>query len=542
MQWVTQTGGSNAVTTTHTGSDADGHIYSIGFFSGTIDLDPGAGVDLKTTVGSSDIFIVKTDAFGQYVWGKTFGSSGADEGLHIAVDGEHLVACGFFLTSIDFDVQNPGGNLQSFGDFDAFVLQLDTAGQFVWVAQLGGGFGDIAHSLAVDLQGNVIIAGQFSGTADFDPSPGTFTLTAPGTSGSDGFAVKLDGMGQLIWAKQLGGTSSDLATEVSLTADGSIYVGGSFRTTADMDPGTGTYFISSNGGDDAFVAKLDSLGQFIWAHGFGSAGFELCNSLTSDPQGGVVLAGPFQNSIDADPGPGTTQLNATGNVSAYLIRLDSAGQFGFAKAMKGTANVTPRHIRTRSDGTIYLCGNYNGTTNFDLSGSAAGITTTGAEDAFLLSLDETGNTRWLVHFGSTGSDDALGIHIDPSNALLLSGKFAGTCDFNLSGGGPILTPAASRDGYIIKLSDPLITGAPQEFQPQSSGLYPNPTTGVIHLREPTTANSGIILSDAFGRPIWISQSTESLNRLDLNHLPAGVYFLDYQSKGGRTTERLLVVD
>lgn len=542
LQWVNQNGSSNSVTTTHISSDAAGNIYSTGFFSGTIDLDPGPGTMNAATVGSSDVFITKTDAAGHFIWGRTYGSSGADEALHIVVVNDQVFVCGFFLTSIVFDPQQPGGSLQSFGDFDAFVLTLDTSGQFTRVAQLGGGAGDIAHSLAVDSMGNIIVVGQFGGTADFDPSPAVFALTAAGTFGSDCFVVKLDQQGQLQWAKQLGGTSSDIATEVSLSNNGTIYIGGHFRATADMDPGPGNTYISSNGGDDAFVVKLDSAGQLLWVRNFGNTGFDLCNSLTSSPQGGVVITGPFQSSIDADPGPGTALLTASGNVSAYLIHLDSAGQFGFARALKGSANVTPRHILTRSDGNIYLSGNHNGTSTLNPSGSASTVTTNGAEDAFLLALDISGNTRWLMHFGSIGSDDALGISIASGGEIMLCGKFAGTCIFDPAVGGPVLTPAASRDGFVLKLADPLITSVNMETASSPSPLFPNPTTGLVYLNERMEMNSLLSLYDQSGHLVWQDQYDDSLMPIDFQQFPAGLYLFEVSSNSGRQTFKLFITD
>lgn len=539
IQWVNQNGGTNAVTTTHMSIDAAGCIYSAGFFSGTIDLDPGPGIMNATTVGSSDIFITKTDAAGNFIWGRTYGSSGADEALHIAVRNDRIFVCGFFLTTIVFDAQQPGGSLQSFGDFDAFVLRLDTAGQFTWASQLGGGLGDIAHSLAIDLHGDIVVVGQFAGTADFDPSPAVFHLVAPGNFGSDGFAVKLNQQGQLAWAKQLGGTNSDIATEVSLSHNGSIYIGGHFRATADMDPGPGTSMISSSGGDDAFVLKLDSSGQFLWTHKFGNTGFDLCNSLTSEPQGGVIMTGPFQNTLDADPGPGTELLTASGNVSSYLIHLDSNGQFGFALALKGSANVNTRHIRSRSDGNIYVSGNHNGTSILDPSGSAATVVTNGVEDAFLLALDAAGNTRWLIHFGSSGSDDALGIGIDPAYNLYLCGKFAGICNFSPSSGGPILTPAASRDGYTMKIDDPLITSTSHHTRPHLFGIFPNPTSGAIHLSGPTDRETTISVINQNGESLWIDENRILPATLDLQHLPAGVYILNCKGSHGMETLRVI---
>ncbi len=132
--------------------------------------------------------------------------------------------------------------------------QLSTAQTSPWAKAMGGTGVDAGSSIAVDASGNVYTTGDFRGTADFDPGIGTFTLSS---AGSDIFISKLDAAGNLVWAKAMGGTSSDGGNSIAVDASGHVYTTGRFGGTADFDPGVGTFTLTSAGSGDIFISKLD---------------------------------------------------------------------------------------------------------------------------------------------------------------------------------------------------------------------------------------------------------------------------------------------
>src|SRR5690606_26678071 len=103
-------------------------------------------------------------------------------------------------------------------------------------------------------------------TVDFDPGNGVFNLTS--ADFEDIFISKLDANGNFVWAKRIGGTGSDFGYAISIDNNGNIYTTGAFMGTADFDPGTGSYTMSSSGFFDAFILKLDANGNFVWAKQF----------------------------------------------------------------------------------------------------------------------------------------------------------------------------------------------------------------------------------------------------------------------------------
>jgi Beta-propeller repeat len=161
-------------------TDAAGNVYTTGDFVGIVDFDPGPGtVNLASGV-SNDVFVAKYTAAGALVWARHLGGiihiSGG-RGYGLALDGQ-----GNVHTTGSF--HGPGRV-----DTDMFALKLDSSGNFVWARRISSSGDDWGQGLALDGQGNVYTTGYFSGTADFDPGPGTFDLASVGST--DVFVSKL---------------------------------------------------------------------------------------------------------------------------------------------------------------------------------------------------------------------------------------------------------------------------------------------------------------------------------------------------------------
>ncbi|MBW6483696.1 MAG: T9SS type A sorting domain-containing protein [Vicingaceae bacterium] len=255
--WAKNMGGTDFDEGNSIAVDTAGNVYTTGYFYGTADFDPGAGIFNLTSTGGADIFTAKLDASGNFVWAKNMGGIGSDEGRNIAVDAAgNVYTTGGFLSSIaDFDPGAGTVNLTSAGNYDIFVSKLDASGNFMWAKSMGGTNNDFGNSIAVDVAENVYTTGFFEGIADFDPGAGTVNLTSAGSF--DVFVSKLDASGNFMWAKSMGGTVMDGVYGIALDTTRSVYTTGYFRGTADFDPGTGIFNLTSASGDaNIFVSKL----------------------------------------------------------------------------------------------------------------------------------------------------------------------------------------------------------------------------------------------------------------------------------------------
>ncbi len=248
----TQEDRSYAVTT-----DAAGSVYFAGYLKVTVDLDPGPGTSMVTAIGFEDIFVVKLNASGNFVWGKHLGSGSQDIVWGMCSTPTGIILTGNASGVIDFDPGVGVVNLTSNGVSDVFIWQLDTAGNFLLAKNMGGNSGDLGQSVTTDNFGNIYCSGYIgSAVADFDPGAGTFNLINAGV-GRDIFISKLDPAGNFLWAGSIGDTLHDLSYGVDVDNAGNIFATGYFTGTADFDPAAAIYPQTSAGGYDAFVIKLN---------------------------------------------------------------------------------------------------------------------------------------------------------------------------------------------------------------------------------------------------------------------------------------------
>lgn len=328
--------------------------------------------------------------------------------------------------------------------------------KFVWAKAMGSGQDDFGNAIAVDLSGNIYTTGRFNSTADFDPDTTVYNLTSTGSI--DIFISKLDINGNFVWAKKIGGTNLDEGYGLKLDHNGNIYVTGYFRNTADFDPGSGVYNLtasaSASAGPDFFVLKLDANGDFVWAKSFGVSGWDVGQSLTVDAMGNVIITGYYRGVVDFDPGVGIYTLPGnSSNDCIFVLKLDTNGDFIWAKSMHGNNHASALSIACDKQENIYLTGSFSGNIDFNPDTSGAYfLTSGGAKDVFLCKLTQNGNFIWTKKMGGSGDDFGTSIAFDSFNNVYTTGNFrGGNADFNPGGGINYLNAQGQNDVFILKL-------------------------------------------------------------------------------------------
>ena len=437
--------------------DASGNIYTTGFFENTTDFDPGPGIFNLTSNGGYDIFIQKLDSSGNFVWAKSMGGSYYEQGESIDIDSSgNIYTTGYFQDTVDFDPGLSVFNLISNGNSDIFILKLDSSGNFIWAKSMGGSGTDFARSITTDAIGNIYTAGNFAQTVDFDPGNGIYNLTAWSNTTNAGFIQKLDNNGNFVWVKSIGGDGLGYVYNIwSITTDinDNIYTTGKFIGTVDFDPGSGVYNLTCNGGDDVFIYKLDSNGNFIWAKSFGnSSNSEHVKCINTDLSGNVYTTGFFTNTTDFDPGSGIFNLTSNGPSDTFILKLDSNGNFVWAKSFNGINSNSGYSISTDINNNIYTTGDFQGTVDFDPGIGVHNITAINA-DCFISKLDSNGDFVWARSMGGTSSIcGGSSIITDLSGNIYTTGNFSYTVDFNSASGVSNLSSNGSYDVFVLKLS------------------------------------------------------------------------------------------
>ncbi|MFO0436495.1 MAG: SBBP repeat-containing protein [Sphingobacteriaceae bacterium] len=299
--------------------DNTGNLYVTGGFYTITDLDPGPSVYTVSSNGMRDIYIVKTNSSGSFVWGKNFGGLSDDAPYTLKVDGfGGIWSTGYFDGIIDFD-PGPGLSMISSGaNIAAYISKLNMNGDLVlaraFTAYSGGYVG--AFDITLDAIGNVYSTGYFSGTTDFDPNSSVFNLTSNGSN--DAYVSKLDNSGNFIWAKCFGGINNDVGRAITIDNESNVYVTGSFQSNADFDPGTGSFLLTSAGLNDIYINKLDVNGNFQCASAMGGTGEEMGFSIATNSNYEIFVTGFFENTVDFDPGPNSFTITSIGVYEPYL--------------------------------------------------------------------------------------------------------------------------------------------------------------------------------------------------------------------------------
>jgi len=442
-------------------TDAAGNVYTVGYFNGTVDFDPSPSVyNLTSSLGSSSAFVSKLDMNGNFVWAEAIGGNGAGyaEGYGITVDASgNVYTTGSYYGTVDFDPSISVYNLSALGGLsggmeDIFVSKLDSNGHFVWAKSMGGASGiDRGLGIAVDVSGNVYTTGYFRTAADFDPSVTNFTVSSAG--GHDIFVCKLNGAGNFVWAKAMGGSSGDdFGYDIKVDVSGNVYTTGTFLNSGDFDPSSTIYNLGNSGtSNNIFISKLNGNGNFVWAKAMGGLGVDFGNSIAVDSSGNVYATGKFSGTADFDPSTSIFNLTSLGSTDIFVSKLDISGNFVWAKVMGGSVGDDIGYgISVDACGYVYTIGTYKGPVDFDPSVSTyiLNSSSTLSTDLFISKLDPIGNFVWAKAMYRAFSRR---ISIDANGNIYTTGGFSDTTDFNPSGTAMNLISAGGGDIFVAKI-------------------------------------------------------------------------------------------
>lgn len=305
---------------------------------------------------------------------------------------------------------------------------------FLWAENAGSTGPDQAYGVGTDPDGNIYITGFFYGTANF----GDTQLISAGDA--DVFIAKMDPDGNFLWADSGGGVNTDMALSLAVDSYGNSYITGRYRETVQFGPFT----LNSPGGYSCniFIIKIDAEGNWQWAKqaGGGGGSSDRGYGLAIDSSNNIYLTGY----IISNASFGDINLVSYGGRDVFIAKMDSDGNFLWAKHAGGSEDDWGYDITVDSSGNIYITGDFRLTASF----GAVQITSAGEEDIFAAKLDNDGNFLWAKKAGGSGSNTGYRITTDSFGNPYITGKFRETASF----GDIELISSGEDDIFISKLA------------------------------------------------------------------------------------------
>lgn len=302
--------------------------------------------DLTENFGSLDIWVVKLNSEGEIIWQKSIGSTNADYGQHI------------IETNVgDFIVAGKWTNPDNYDDLQTFIIKLDFSGTIQWQKYFGGSLQENANCIIQTNDNGFVFVGE-SNSSDGD-------LT-DNYGGSDCWIAKIDSVGNLIWQKNIGGSSDDYASCIIQNYDGSYIMTGSTRSN--------DYDVSGNHGElDSWIVKLDSNGYILWQKCYGGSSTDRAENICSTPNSHYIFTGAtFSEDGDVSGKIGSSDF--------WIVEIDNDGEIIWQKCFGGTKEDYSFQIEN-TDLNKYAIVGVSGSNDVNVSGNY------GLHDYWIMKID-----------------------------------------------------------------------------------------------------------------------------------------------------------
>lgn len=357
-----------------------------------------------------------------------FGIDGSQSLTSLAVGADGAIALtGSFDHTIDFGALGTS-KLVSAGGPDVFVAVLGPSGDQRWSGRTGSDGVQQGTGIALTKDGEVLLAGNFSGTVNF----GLGKLESMATNA---FLCRFDRDGNALWSKVLGADSLGQVnvSGLALAPDDSVFVGGSFDGTQNF--GAGEIMAA---GTSSFIARYDTQGRHLFSIALAGQSNQI-TALAVDSNGAVIFGGVNSGSIVF--GKEFSSVDGSG----FVGRLEPNGTPGWLIQLGGHSSVSS--VAVSKGGDVVLGGTYSGQVTFGDNTSSTSF----LQGGFVAKLSSAGAPLWFKSFESADSRSEMNfgaIAIDDAERVLFTGSLRGTIDL---GGGPVTSDGFNEHMFLAEL-------------------------------------------------------------------------------------------
>ncbi len=412
QNWLVTNGGQSTDEALDITADATGNYYVTGYFTATAKF----GSTTLTSSGNGDVFIAKYNAMGVVQWATKAGGVGSDRAYSIKTDDVgNVYITGFYYGTATFGTTTitSVSNTQ-----DVFIAKYDFSGTLLWVRSVGGSASETGYGITADHDGNVIVTGQFKGSATF----GTDVLTSiinPSTTlpSFDIFIVKYDKEGNFLWVKQGKAKYDDRGMDLAVDKKNNIFVVGQFSDTITFDLVHNNPVMNSG-----YLMKYDKNGNEQWFVKM-SALQTIVYGIVVDNSDNIIITGDYKGNLGIFTTPIVYNTSAYDN-KIFVAKFTNNGNVLWIDNDGSDNEITSKCVTLDYDGNIYIAGLFK--CRFDEYSKEYGsgvFYSSGYRDVFVTKYSPTGIRQWFKQYGSNKDDYCSGIAIQTTDKPVIAGSF-----------------------------------------------------------------------------------------------------------------------
>jgi hypothetical protein len=446
--------------TTETGEaiavDANRNIYLTGYFRNNLTISNNPNIN-SVAFGNplfETIFLARFNESGQILNGKAVPNN---TGATIAIgqmsvnDSSTTFLSGSYTGNVDFGMGSATlATASTLGE--GFLVTYDSLFNYKWSLELNTDFYSVVSDFIFNNDGTTTLTGNFTGTTDFDPGAPTNNQSPLGTA--DLFVLQIDTAGSYLTAFYGGGANASVVPSgICSDTSGAPVIAGSLSGTAFYQTSSGTQAVTSVVKESGFLHRFNTSGiadLLLVNEESDAGGDDEAEKVIALADGGTLITGNFEGTVDFDPGASQYLLSSNGSSDAFLLFLNADGSLRNAFALGGSGDEKINAITKDGSGSVYISGTFTQSIDFDPGPAVFSLTSSGGYDWFMAKYSSSGNLIWAKKGGGSGNDAANDIDTDNSQTLFLSGYFSNTIDMNP--GAPVnnLISAGNTDMFYAR--------------------------------------------------------------------------------------------